>query len=49
MIPWHGQRHRIEVMNRIRLWRYLAGDPDFALRWTRIENTPDTVYRTQLA
>ena len=26
-IPWHGQRHRIEVMNRIRLWRYLAGDP----------------------
>ena len=27
--PWHGQRHRIEVMNRIRLWRYLTGDPDF--------------------
>ena len=35
-IPWHGQRHRIEVMNRIRLWRYLSGDPDFdvAFWWT---------------
>jgi hypothetical protein len=48
-IPWHGQRHRIEVMNRIRLWRYLTGDPDFdlALWWSRIENTPQTIYRTQ--
>ena len=35
----------------IRLWRYLASDPDFdvALWWTRIENTPETVYRNQLA
>ena len=50
-IPWHGQRHRIEVMNRIRLWRYLTGDPDFdlALWWSRIENTPETIYRTQRA
>ena len=50
-IPWHGQRHRIEVMNRIRLWRYLTGDPDFdvAFWWTRIENTPETIYRTQRA
>ena len=50
-IPWHGQRHRIEVMNRIRLWRYLTGDPDFdvALWWSRIENTPETTYRTQRA
>ena len=50
-IAWHGQRHRIEVMNRIRLWRYLTGDPDFdvALWWTRIENTPETIYQTQRA
>lgn len=50
-IPWHGQRHRIEVMNRIRLWRYLTGDPDFdvAFWWSRIENTPETLYRTQRA
>lgn len=50
-IPWHGQRHRIEVMNRIRLWRYLTGDPDFdvAFWWSRIENTPETLYRAQRA
>ena len=50
-IPWHGQRHRIEVMNRIRLWRYLSGDPDFdvAFWWSRIENTPEVLYREQRA
>ncbi len=39
--PWHEQdTGRLEYLNRIRLWRYLTGNPDFdADYWvTRIEN-----------
>lgn len=48
-IDWHGQRNRIEIMNRIKLWRFLSGDNDFdvSMWWTRVENTPDTIHREQ--
>jgi len=49
-IPWHGQRNRIEIMNRIKLWRFLSGDNDFdtgSLWWTRVENEPDIIHREQ--
>ena len=48
-IPWHGQRHRIELMNRIKFWRFLTGDPafDMALWWGRVENTPDIIHAEQ--
>lgn len=39
---WHGQQDRIEVMNRIRFWRFLTNDPKFdhSMWYTRIENEP---------
>lgn len=39
--PWHGVEHRIEIIQRIRLWRLLAGDPtfDFARWMGRLEAT----------
>lgn len=38
--PWFGQQDRIEIMNRIRFWRFLTNDPtfDFQMWYTRIEN-----------
>ena len=41
--PWYeGDTMRLEFINRIRLWRYLLGDPSAdANYWlTRLENTP---------
>jgi len=39
---WYGHEVRLEIANRIRLWRALTGDPSFDVdRWlTRIENEP---------
>lgn len=39
---WHGAEDRIEVMNRIRFWRFLTKDPTFdhSMWYTRIENEP---------
>lgn len=40
--PWHGLEGRLEMMQRIRLWRFLTGDPTFDRTswWTRIEAEP---------
>ena len=42
-IPWHGHEQRREVMNRIKLWRSLTGNPryDLANWWGRVENMPE--------
>jgi hypothetical protein len=39
---WYGHEIRLEVVNRIRLWRHMTGDPTFDLDYwlTRIENQP---------
>lgn len=38
--PWHGNEARLEVVNRIKLWRHLTGDPRFDVDYwlTRLEN-----------
>jgi hypothetical protein len=38
--PWHGNEARLEIVNRIKLWRHLIGDARFDIdHWlTRIEN-----------
>jgi hypothetical protein len=40
--PWHGNEARLEVVNRIRLWRHLTGDArfDIDLWLTRFETPP---------
>ena len=30
-IPWHGVEHRLELIHRVRLWRYLTGNTEFDL------------------
>jgi hypothetical protein len=39
---WYGHEVRLEIVNRIRLWRTLTGDPRFDIDYwlTRIENQP---------
>jgi len=39
---WYGHEVRLEIANRIRLWRVLTGDPRFDIDFwlTRIENDP---------
>ncbi len=47
MQPWYGSPDgRLEIVNRIHLWRYLTGDPAFDLQFwmRRLENTPETIY-----
>ena len=41
--PWHGNEARLEVVNRIKLWRHLTGDTRFDVDYwlTRLENQPD--------
>jgi hypothetical protein len=41
--PWHGNEARLEVVNRIKLWRHLTGDACFDVDYwlTRIENQVD--------
>ncbi len=43
--PWHGSDCRLEIINRLALWRLLTGDPtwDSALWMGRIENDPRDV------
>ncbi len=43
--PWHDTDHRLEFINRIKLWRLLTGDPkwDYHLWLGRIENDPRTI------
>lgn len=38
--PWHGNEARLEVVNRIKLWRHLTGDTRFDVDYwlTRMEN-----------
>jgi ectoine hydroxylase-related dioxygenase (phytanoyl-CoA dioxygenase family) len=42
---WYGNEDRIEVVNRIRLWRYLTGNASYDTGYwmTRIENHPGEV------
>jgi hypothetical protein len=39
---WHGNEDRIEIVNRIRLWRFLTGNDSYDTGYwlTRIENHP---------
>ena len=39
---WYGHEVRLEIANRVRLWRALTGDARYDVeRWlTRIENEP---------
>ena len=39
---WYGHDVRLEIANRIRVWRALTGDPRFDVDFwlTRIENDP---------
>jgi hypothetical protein len=39
---WYGHEVRLEIVNRIRLWRALTGDPRFDIDFwlTRLENEP---------
>lgn len=41
-MPWWGQEGRLEIMQRIKFWRYLTGDPHFDLAsyCTRVESEP---------
>ena len=40
--PWLGAEHRLEIIQRIRLWRLLTGDPeyDFDMWMGRLESAP---------
>jgi hypothetical protein len=40
---WYGNEGRIEVVNRIRFWRFLTGDDQFDVHYwlTRLENKPE--------
>jgi hypothetical protein len=40
--PWHGQQARVEIMQRIRFWRFLTDNPSFdvAMWWGRVEADP---------
>lgn len=45
---WQGRDQRLELMNRVALWRSLTGDPEFELSGfyhTRIGNVPQAGYR----
>lgn len=42
---WYGNEVRIEIVNRIKFWRFLTGDDRFDVSYwlSRIENQPETV------
>ena len=49
-MAWHGGEQRLENINRIRLWRYLTGDPtpDFKtdnLWGTKLDDMPKVIYQ----
>ena len=41
---WYGNESRLEIVNRIKLWRFLIGDETFDLGYwlSRLENEPTT-------
>jgi hypothetical protein len=43
--PWYGNEARLEVINRIKLWRFLTGNETFDVDYWmgRLENRPETV------
>ena len=40
---WYGNESRLEVVNRIKMWRFLTDDEQYDVSYwmSRIENTPD--------
>jgi hypothetical protein len=47
--PWHGAEHRIEILQRLRLWRAITGtDYDADLWLTRLENKPTAMARPNM-
>lgn len=42
---WHGNESRLEVVNRIKFWRFLTGDNSFDLSYwlSRLENQPENL------
>ena len=50
--PWYEQATgRLEIVNRSKLWRFLTGDDTYDTDYwlTRLENTPQTLYRARHA
>jgi hypothetical protein len=43
--PWYGNEARLEVVNRIKLWRFLTGNERFDVDYwlSRLENKPEAV------
>ena len=44
--PWYENAYsRLEIVNRIRFWRFLTGDEFFNVHYwlTRLENVPDLI------
>ena len=41
---WYGNEDRLEIVNRIRFWRFLTGDERFDVGYylSRLENEPVT-------
>ncbi len=41
---WYGNEVRLEIVNRIRFWRFLTGNDDFDVSYwlSRLENKPET-------
>ena len=41
---WYGNEDRLEIVNRIRFWRFLTGDDQFDVGYflSRLENQPAT-------
>jgi len=46
--PWYGDEHRIEVVNRIRMWRFITGNEKYDTGYwmTRLENMPENRLET---
>jgi len=42
---WYGNESRIEVVNRIKLWRFLTGDETYDVGYwlSRLENEPEVL------
>ncbi len=42
---WYGNESRLEVVNRIKFWRFLAGDDNFDVSYwlSRLENEPESL------
>ncbi len=45
---WYGNEVRIEIVNRIKFWRFLIGDDNFDVSYwlSRIENQPEALLKT---